>query len=172
MFQSYHSCLFGLLIIGLIFLAAGCASSSLTPEGVTPTENNFIDTQLDGPDDETPEQITSPIAKPTPTLRCPADQLAEKFVRLEPDLSRTVVSACLGQPAEVNEYELPTTPFFGPSESLASTLEPETPIEEWIYHDDENSFYLWFASRTGEPKEQWRLIEKAMYPKDAVFEAQ
>jgi hypothetical protein len=154
MFQSCHSRLFGLLIIGLIFLAAGCASSSQTPEDVTP------------------EQITSPIEKPAPALRCPADELAEKFARLEPGASRAEVKACLGQPAAVNEYKLPTIPFFGPSESLASILEPETPIEEWIYHDDENSFYLWFASSTGEPKEQWRLIEKAMYPKGAVFEAQ
>ena len=69
----------------------------------------------------------------------------------------------------MQEYNLPTGPFSGPSEGLAAILEPGTPIEEWIYHDDDTSYYFWFASNTGEAKENWRLIEKATYPKGAVF---
>jgi hypothetical protein len=130
--------------VGLILLVVGCSAAGQPTVEVTPTENE---------------------------ASCQAGDLAENFVRIELGASRAEVTACLGQPAEMNNYELPAAPFFGPAESLTSTLEPGTPVEEWLYYAGDQTYYLWFASAVDEPKQNWRLIEKAVYPTGAVFEA-
>ena len=136
-----------------------------------------IDThKLDVSFDGTPEaaihsHITSLIQEiyPISFSTCYELDLANRFALIEPGASRGEVTVCLSDPAEIQEYTLPAGPFSGPSEGLATILDPGTPIEEWIYHDDDTSYYFWFASNTGEAEENWRLIEKATYPKDAVF---
>ncbi len=124
------------------------------------------------PDQAIHSQITGLIEQIHPAATCQVNDFTGNLAKISPGASRTEVILCLDQPAELNQYELPAPPSFGPSESLASILEPETPIEEWVYYGNENAYYLWFASPTAEPPENWRLVEKAVYPQGAVFESQ
>jgi hypothetical protein len=135
-------------------------------------DNHELDISFDGTPDETiHSHITKLIQEiyPVSFSACYALELAERFTLIEPGASRGEVTVCLSDPAEIQEYNLPASPFSGPSEGLAAILDPGTPIEEWIYHDDDTSYYFWFASTTGEAEENWGLIDKAAYPKGAVF---
>jgi len=135
-------------------------------------DNHELDVSFDGtPEAAIHSYITSLIQEiyPISFSTCQILELASSFLLIEAGASRGEVTLCLGEPAEMQEFDLPSGPFFGPSEGLAALLEPGTPIEEWIYYDDDTSYYFWFASDTGETKEHWRLIDKANYPKGAIF---
>ena len=133
-------------------------------------DNHELDVSFDGtPDERIHGQIIRLIKTLHPAAGCFLSELADGFPLIEQGASRAELILCLGDPAEMQSYPLPTEPFSGPAEGLVNLLEPETPIEEWVYHDDDTSYYFWFASNTGEAEEHWRLIEKATYPKDAVF---
>jgi hypothetical protein len=133
-------------------------------------DNHELDVAFDGIPDE---RIHGPISRLIKTIHpaagCYLFELSDGFPLIEPGASRAELILCLGEPAEVQSYNLPTEPFFGPAEGLVNLLEPGTPIEEWIYQDDDTNYYFWFASPTGEAEDQWRLIEKAAYPKGVVF---
>lgn len=135
-------------------------------------DNQELDVSFDGtPDAAIHSHITRLIEEiyPISFSACYELELADRFTLIEPGASRGEVTVCLSDPAEMQEYDLPTGPFSGPAEGLTDLLKPGTPIEEWVYHDDDASYYFWFASNTGEAKEHWRLIEKATYPKGVVF---
>jgi len=133
-------------------------------------DNHKLDVAFDGtPDDVIHGPISDLIKKIHPAANCYLVELSAGLPLIEPGASRAELMLCLGDPAEVQMYPLPSEPFSGPAEGLVPLLEPGTPVEEWIYHDDETSYYFWFASNTGEAEEHWRLIEKATYPKGAVF---
>ena len=117
-------------------------------------------------------QATVEITSTTTDSICRATDVAGSFPKIETGASRAEVTACLGKPAEVREYDLPTGSFFGPSEGLASTLKPGTPVEEWLYYADDQTYYLWFASAVDETKQNWRLVDKAIYPTGADFDAE
>ncbi len=133
-------------------------------------DNHDLDVSFDGtPDDRIHSQINSLIKEIHPAAGCYGFELADGFPLIEPGASRAELTLCLGDPAEVQSYNLPTAPFLGPGEGLVTLLDPGTPIEEWIYHDDDTNYYFWFASDAGEAEAQWRLIDKAAYPKGTVF---
>jgi hypothetical protein len=43
---------------------------------------------------------------------------------------------------------------------LVQTLPPGTPWEAWIYHRGQDVYYIYFASGSNQPKEQWRVIAR------------
>ena len=100
---------------------------------------------------------------------CQSTSFADKFDQVKPGQSRSDVSAALGEPAEINQHEMPEGLFSGPSEGLISELEPGAPFEEWIYRQDGQDYYIWFASDSGEPQENWQVTLTANYPEGAVF---
>ena len=91
------------------------------------------------------------------------------FSKVESGASRTEVNSILGAPDERREMRLPEGSFWGPQEDLSTVLKPGTPFEEWVYHRDGYDYYVWFASPTGEPREDWKVVQKASCPEDAVF---
>lgn len=133
-------------------------------------DNHELDVAFDGtPDEMIYHHISRLIKTIHPAAGCFLFELADGFPLIELGALQAEVTLCLGEPAEVQLYSLPTEPFSGPAEVLVTLLEPGTPVEEWIYHDDDTSYYFWFASTTGQAGETWRLVEKATYPKGAVF---
>ncbi|MCB0162575.1 MAG: hypothetical protein KDI79_00010 [Anaerolineae bacterium] len=133
-------------------------------------DNHKLDVAFDGtPDERIHGQISRLTQTIHPAAGCYLSDLIDGFPLIERGASRAELILCLGEPAEVQSYALPTEPFLGPAEGLVNLLDPGTPIEEWIYQDDDTRYYFWFASNTGEAEAFWRLIEKATYPKDVVF---
>ena len=88
---------------------------------------------------------------------------------VQPGQTREEVTAILGNPDEILEFTLPSEPFFGPQEGLTSLLPPGAQVEEWQYLIDEEVVYVWFAGDEAEPRVQWKVIETAIYPQDAVY---
>ena len=133
-------------------------------------DNHELDVSFDGTPAETIHGSISRLIKTIhPAAGCYSFELNDGFPLIELGASRAELILCLAEPAEVQSYNLPSGPFFGPGQGLVNLLEPGTPLEEWIYEDDDTNYYFWFASTTGEAEAQWRLIEKASYPKGVVF---
>ena len=136
----------------------------------TSVDNHNLDISFDGtPKEAIHSQITSLIAKIYPASTCQMLELADSFNLMEVGASRTQIITCLLDPVETQTFVLPSEPFFGPGEGLVSILEPGTPVEEWIFQDEDTNYYIWFASDSGEEKEDWRLVDKASYPIGVVF---
>jgi hypothetical protein len=83
--------------------------------------------------------------------------------------SKAEVIAAYGEPDEIQDFILPAEPFFGPQEGLADLVPPGTVLEEWVYEIDDQVLYVWFTGEPGEPREDWLVLEKGQYPKDAVY---
>jgi hypothetical protein len=83
--------------------------------------------------------------------------------------TRDEVRTALGEPAEVNEFVLPSEPFFGPQEGLSGIVPAGSGVEEWVYRQDGEVLYVWFSGQPGEDQAGWTVIMTATYPKDAVF---
>lgn len=88
---------------------------------------------------------------------------------IEIGLSQPDVKSILGDPDNVQEFEIPEVPFFGPQEALLELVEPGTPILEWAYEQGDEVLYIWFSGGPGWPTTSFRVIEFAEFPKDAVF---
>ena len=88
---------------------------------------------------------------------------------VEIGFSREGVIEVMGEPATIQDFILPDQPFFGPQESLANILPPGTVVEEWIYELDEEVMYVWFASDSDIPRDEWLVIETGLYPAGVVF---
>jgi hypothetical protein len=88
---------------------------------------------------------------------------------VEIGLSREEVVEVMGEPTTIQDFVLPSEPFFGPQEDLVSLIPPGTVVEEWIYELEEEVMYVWFASESGLPRGEWLVIGTGLYPADAVF---
>lgn len=88
---------------------------------------------------------------------------------VEIGFSRDEVIEVMGEPSTIQDFVLPDEPFFGPQEGLERLIPPGTVVEEWIYELDEEVMYIWFASESGLPREEWLVIEIGVYPVGAVF---
>lgn len=88
---------------------------------------------------------------------------------VQPGQTRAEVRATAGDPDEIIEFTIPTEPFFGPQEGLASLLPAGTRVEEWQYQNLGEVIYIWFAGGAADSREDWRVIETAVFPADAVF---
>jgi len=88
---------------------------------------------------------------------------------VEVGFSREEVIEAVGQPDTTQEFTLPSEPFFGPQEGLANILAPGTLVEEWAYELNDEILYVWFASESGEPREDWPVVATGVYPAGAVF---
>ena len=47
---------------------------------------------------------------------------------------------------------------------LSQTLPPNTPFEAWIYHRGQDDYYVYFASGSDAPKEDWRVVSRKTIP--------
>ena len=83
--------------------------------------------------------------------------------------TRDEVIAAVGEPDEIMEFTVPNEPYFGPQEGLAGILASGTLVEEWRYVAEEEVTYVWFAAKSSEPHEQWKVIGTATYPANAVY---
>ncbi|MGD2048096.1 MAG: hypothetical protein PVH03_01305 [Chloroflexota bacterium] len=88
---------------------------------------------------------------------------------VEIGFSRDEVIAVLGIPSTIQDFVLPDEPFFGPQESLTNLLPPGTMVEEWMYELDDKVMYVWFASESDLPRDEWLVIKTEVYPAGAVF---
>ncbi len=167
---------FQALVDGGIFGLESQASQGADVPRTTITihlDERELEVNLDGtPEPAIHNQFTNLIEQFYPTAACQVNDLAGNFEKMASGASQAEVTLCLGQPAEINEYSLPAAPFFGPAEALTSLIEPGTPVEEWLYYGDDQTYYLWFTAPSNEPAEQWLLVGTAVYPTGAVFEAE
>jgi hypothetical protein len=83
--------------------------------------------------------------------------------------TRDEVIAVVGDPDEITTFTIPDEPFFGPQESLTNLLEAGTLVEEWRYAFTKEVTYVWFATKSSEPREEWKVIDTATVPADAVY---
>lgn len=93
----------------------------------------------------------------------------EQFARIVDGSSRQSVQQALGEPHTVTLGAIPVVPYEGPQEGLLEILGPKTKYEEWFYQFNRIDYYIWFGNRDGLPKDKWRVVSKAGYPKGAVF---
>lgn len=75
----------------------------------------------------------------------------------------------VGKPDEIAEFTVPDGPFFGPQEGLANILGQGTIVEEWRYNSEGEVTYVWFATKSSEPRERWTVVNTATMPADAVY---
>lgn len=85
--------------------------------------------------------------------------------------SRDEVLKSLGPPLRKRGDTAPAgpSPSWGPQEGLESLIGLGAPYEEWLYRDGGYDYYVWFATRTGQPQSQWVVMAVAKYPTGAVF---
>lgn len=83
--------------------------------------------------------------------------------------SRAEVRAELGEPQRMQEFILPEAPFFGPQESLTGLVPPGATVEEWVYLQGEEEWYIWFTGPEGQNREAWQVVETGRYPVGAVY---
>jgi hypothetical protein len=92
---------------------------------------------------------------------------------LAPDIgagsSKEEVIALLGEPDQTRDLVLPEAPFFGPQESLINLVPAGTLIEEWVYEVGDDVLLVWFTGGVDEAREDWRVLDTAQHPKDAVY---
>ena len=93
----------------------------------------------------------------------------EQFARIVDGSSRQSVQKALGEPHTVTLGAIPVVPYEGPQEGLLEILGPKTKYEEWFYQFNGIDYYIWFGNRDGLPKDKWKVVSKASYPKGAVF---
>ena len=92
-------------------------------------------------------------------------QFAKSYNSLSTGATKNQVRAELGQP----DQQIPGTvsrlhkslPGAG---DLAQTLPPNTPFEAWIYHRGQDDYYVYFASGSDAPKEDWRVVSRKTIP--------
>lgn len=83
--------------------------------------------------------------------------------------TRVEVVEALGEPDGIGEFTVSDEPVFGPQEGLMSLVPSGTRVEEWRYVSEGAVRYIWFAGEPGSPREEWRVIDSAVYPADAVY---
>jgi hypothetical protein len=96
-------------------------------------------------------------------------QTEDQSAKIQKGFTREDVKSKFGNPDEVNEFELPKVPFYGPQEGLVNLLDPGTLVEEWIYLLGEEVLFVWFAGEADQPIGSWSVIETATYPEGAVY---
>jgi hypothetical protein len=91
-------------------------------------------------------------------------QVRAKFEALAESPTREQVRRELGEPDEIHVHHKRTdTPMFGPLESVWPQLPLQSEVEEWVYSDSENHYFVYFLRGRTE------AIEVASYPKGVVF---
>jgi len=101
------------------------------------------------------------------TVGCSAKRNAT--LEIQAGQTRDEVTAAAGDPDEIIEFILPDEPFLGPQEGLSSILPAGTPFEEWRFQSEGEVTYVWFAGGAAEPREEWTVIDTAVFPADAVY---
>ncbi len=91
------------------------------------------------------------------------------FEQIQVGFARDDVRSVMGEPDTIQDFIIPEEPFFGAQESLVNLLEPGAIVEEWLYQGKDEDIFIWFASTGNDPREQWRVIEKGIYPEGAVY---
>lgn len=94
---------------------------------------------------------------------------APPTVELNRGASKDEVIAAFGEPDRTQDFILPDQPFFGPQEGLVDLVPAGTLIEEWVYEMGDEVLYVWFTGENGEARRDWRLLETARHPNDAVY---
>jgi hypothetical protein len=96
-------------------------------------------------------------------------QVVGSIQEIQIGYTRQAVITIAGDPDEINDFVLPSTPFFGPQEGLVELIPAGTTVEEWRYISEKDVTYVWFAGEGGIPRADWTVIDFATYPLDAIF---
>jgi hypothetical protein len=102
------------------------------------------------------------------TAGCRAPSFKERFEQIQTGQSREDVLRQLGTHDGSGVATVPPEGF-GPRQGLRTLLGESGTFEEWRYKRDDITYYIWFASAEGLPKEEWRVVQKSAIPVGAVF---
>ena len=98
-----------------------------------------------------------------------APGISGRFAEVSVSDTREHVRELLGEPEGRERSHIPSGHYWGPTEGLASILQPGAPYEQWQWSDERDTYLVWFASNSEQPPEEWLVVAKARYPTGAVF---
>lgn len=74
------------------------------------------------------------------------------------------VRSALGQPDDRLRHVMRgVNPSTAPE--LSRALPTGTPYETWVYHRGNTTYYFYFASGSGAPVEEWKLVARSAKPR-------
>jgi hypothetical protein len=84
----------------------------------------------------------------------------KKFSQINGGWSISQVLDLLGSPLEVEDSEIPLGSDWGKQPGMTFAMKPGDLVKQWMYQDDGEFYYLWFASVNYAEDDPWRVTLK------------
>ena len=84
----------------------------------------------------------------------------KKFSQIKGGWSISQVLDLLGSPMEVEDSEIPLGSDWGRQPGMTFAMKPGDMVKQWMYQDDDEFYYLWFANVSYAEEDPWRVTLK------------
>ena len=84
----------------------------------------------------------------------------KKFSEIKGGWSLSQVLDQLGSPLEVEDSEIPLGSNWGSQPGLTFAMKPGDLVKQWMYQNDSEFYYVWFAQVSFEEEDPWRVTLK------------
>jgi hypothetical protein len=84
----------------------------------------------------------------------------KKFSEIKGGWSTSQVLDQLGSPLEVEDSEVPLGSNWGSQPGMTFVMKPGDLVRQWMYQDDGEYYYLWFAEVSYAEDDPWRVTLK------------
>lgn len=84
----------------------------------------------------------------------------KKFDQIKGGWSISQVLDLLGSPLEVEDSEIPLGSDWGKQPGMTFAMKPGDQVKQWLFQDDGEYYYLWFASVSYAEEDPWHVTLK------------
>jgi hypothetical protein len=84
----------------------------------------------------------------------------KKFEQIKGGWTISQVLDLLGSPVEVEDSEIPLGSDWGKQPNMTFAMKAGDLVKQWMYQDDDEFYYLWFASVSYAEEDPWRVTLK------------
>jgi len=81
----------------------------------------------------------------------------KKFNNIKGGWRTSHVQQVLGEPKEVEDTIVPLGSGWGSQPALTFKIKPGEPVKQWMFEDDGQYYYLWFAKVGRTNDDLWRV---------------
>ena len=89
----------------------------------------------------------------------------KKFSQIKGGWSTSQVLDLIGSPLEVEDSVVPLGSNWGTQPGLTFQIRAGEPVKQWLYENDGEFYYLWFASVNFAEDDPWRVTLKNKLPR-------
>jgi hypothetical protein len=88
----------------------------------------------------------------------------KKFGQIKGGWSPSQVLGLLGGPTEMEDSEIPLGSDWGSQPGMTFQMKAGDPVQQWMFEDKSEFYYLWFAKVSYADEDPWRVTIKKIMP--------